>query len=83
MLDFVIGLFENMVGYFLSMGFLFVKRLIFCVFVNWILEMDFSEFDMIIILIFKVFLWYGEDYYIVCEDESLLFLLFVSLNFGL
>lgn len=81
--DFVIGSFENMVGYPSSMGFLLVKRSTFCVSVNRIPETDFSESDTTITLTSKVPSWHGEDYHIVCEDESPPFLLFASLNFGL
>lgn len=81
--DFVIGSFENMVGYPSSMGFLLVKRSTFCVSVNRIPEGEFTESDTTITLTSKVPSWHGEDYHIVCEDESPPFLLFASLNFGL
>ncbi|XP_024391522.1 uncharacterized protein [Physcomitrium patens] len=76
--DFVIGSFENMVGYPSGMGYLLVKRSSFCVSVN-----RFPEADSTITLTPKIPAWQGEDFHIVCDDESPPLFLFASINFGI
>lgn len=73
--DFVVGSFQNMVGYPSGMGFLLVKRSSFCV--------NQSPLMNSITLTPKAAPTQGKDCHIICEDNSLSFLLFAGLNLGL
>ncbi|KAG0596630.1 hypothetical protein M758_UG271000 [Ceratodon purpureus] len=73
--DFVLGSFQNIVGYPSGMGFLLVRRASFCV--------DHAPHSNAITLTTKSSSSHNRDCFIVAEDESLSKLSFAGLDLGL